>query len=441
MADEAKQFNSFVKELLTKNQFHPDNPADGGFVVAYKNHIARVSKALATHGSETVPLQQGLAIRNPGPPGTGKIINPLFPFGAPPAAVGGVTIFADIPPGSSGGIPAVDERRDVLKQDSLIKAKRFAELNLYTDRNTSLENSYEATQFDTRDGVEIEVPDLSKIFEVQNAGFDFGNGQRGYKGYKPNTQSRKFRDEERTRRERAISNDDAFFAEEELANGFVSESLFDSEGISDATNYLPFFIEDLRRPSGQKQRIYFRAFFKSLRETIAPQWAQENYFGRVDPVGVYTGTSRSIPLSFVVVAMSKQGFTTMWRKMNQLAKMFYPTFRNGVIVKSPVCRLRIGDVICDEAGTGLPGYFSAPLDLDYSEATWEISEWLGFDISRELGKAPQMITVSTTFQVIHDFNPQVDETGAFDTSAFRRIGALREQPVDIEDGGTEVVGD
>ena len=231
-----------------------------------------------------------------------------------------------------------------------------------------------------------------------------------------------------TRLKRNVENYDSFFSQDELVDGYITGG-DEKEGTSDSTNYLPFFLEDLR--SGGK-RIYFRAFFKNLRESITPNWTQENYFGRVDPVGIYMNTSRQVSVSFAVVAASPAGFTVMWRKLNALAKMLYPTFKDGAMAKAPVCRLRIGDVVCDSAGRGLTGFISSAIELDYTDSTWEIREWTRYSNVVELGKAPMMATISFTFQVIHEQNPSVDDDYNFDMSFFRRIGASPQGSLDGE---------
>lgn len=430
-------------DLLKQNQYNPDNPADGPTSLAFKNHIARVVKALSSNGIETIPLHTSLAARNNGPVGTGRIMNPAFPLGAPPASVGIYTAFADVPPGSPG-IPFFDEKKDFHKQKSLEMAKKFLSLNLYNQENTATDNVYESSKTERVDGVDVEVYDPSKVFNEQRVGFDFGNGNKGYQGFKPKSENRLRKTEDRIRKEKSIENADVFFHPDELEKGYIEEVNFDKEGFTDATNYLPFYMEDLRQPPSLRRRIYFRAFLKGFRESISPNWSQENFFGRVDPVGTYTGTSRTVSVQFAIAAMSPQGFSVMWKKMNQLAKLFYPTYRNGVIIKSPMARLRIGDVICDETGEGLPGYFSSPLELDYSDSPWEIEQWTGSSLTNEKGKAPQIIICSLGFQVIHETNPKLDEIGSFDTTFFRRIGKLKEiqdTPTDIEEGGLDLVGD
>jgi len=424
-------------DLAKQNIYHADNPADGNFVIAYKNHILRVKKALETNAVDAIAIQSGLQAMNPGPIGTGKLANPLFPFGAPPGAVAFMPGAADV---TNTGEPRVEDsvRRDFHKQQSILEAKKLEEFSLYSDKNTSTNNFYidtellqdqgvAGTKIETLNGVSFNVPDYSRLFTERNVGFDFGTGEKGHKSFKPKRESRASKGSSHTKRESALDNADTFFSPTELEKGYVGPDEFNSVGIEDSTNYIPFFFEDMRMAPNNKRRIYFRAFLTSLQETFAPSWTKEEFFGRVEPVGSYKGTSRSISLSFVVVAMSYPGFTVMWKKINQFAKLVYPTFRNGVMVKSPVTRMRIGDLITDADGNGLPGYISA-LNFDHTNAPWEISEWLGPGVAgfNEPGKAPQLVKVNLTFDVIHESTPKLDEFGNFDTAKFRRVGTLSE---------------
>ena len=417
-------------EILKGNMYHPDKPMDGNPIIAYKNHLARIARAIETNAILAIPTQSALKAMNPGPVGTGKILNPAFLFGAPPGQMGMVSDSEVDPNGSP--IPDNDVRRDILKADSLARNEENRKYNLYTD-----EPDGGADQNFYVDTVE-ETVDIDAIFERRSTGFDFGTGEKGYKGYKPKREAKKRNSTDGDRRnyEFAISQYDSMFSSGDIEKGYVGPIEFDSIGIEDASNYLPFYLEDMRMSGANKRRVYFRAFFKGLRESISPSWTQENYFGRVDPAGIYTGTSRTVNVSFALVSISRSGFTTMWKKVNQLAKALYPTFINGVMVKAPVYRIRIGDLICDETGEGLPGYICSAVDLDYTNSTWEISKWVDGDISK-LGKAPQIITVSFTFQVIHERNPQVDGDGNFNTSLFRRIGKLSESEVSAQDGEGE----
>lgn len=444
----------YVEEFLNSNKYNEKNPMDGNYAIAYKNHVARVTEALnSTKGLNFIQLQSIFKAMNPGPVGTGKILNPITPYGPAPGAEGVMTDSLDIPMASLNPRSEQSQNLDSLLKEALRINEEYKNknMNLYSEDAKATEYYYIDNQnphFANPDGtskeqiipgVEISKPDYSKIFEQKARGFDFGNGEKGYKRFEPKIQSRKKKSTSTIAKQKNFENQDSFFHFAELEKGYITEDQFNEIGIEDKTNYMPFFLEDMR---SNGKRIYFRAFFKNLRESIAPTWNQEQYFGRVDPVGIYVGTSRTISVSFAMIAFSPEGFTTLWRKLNQLSKLLYPTFQNGVMTKAPMARLRIGDVICDFAGNGLTGYISSPLELDYSDSVWEVNKWVGFDAQREVGKAPQMVTVSFTFQVIHESAPQIDQDFNFDTSFFRRIGGLQEGVVNDEESiGEDSVGE
>lgn len=428
----------YAEEFLNSNKYNVNNPMDGNYSIAYKNHILRVTEALKTaRGLEFIAIQGALKAMNPGPIGSGKILNPLTPFGPPPGMEGIATDSLDVPVSSMNPGEERSAREDFLKLQSLKINSEYSQrkINLYDSENKSTdvyyidndqpesENANGTMREQVIAGISVSKPDYSKIFEKKSYGFDFGSGQKGHTRFEPKTQARKKKSQAQLAKEKTFENQDTFFHFAELRKGYITDEQYTEIGIEDGSNYMPFFLEDLR---SNGKRIYFRAFFKNLRESIAPSWTQEQYFGRVDPVGIYMGTSRSVSVAFSMVAFSPEGFTVLWRKLNQLAKLLYPTFSNGIMIKSPVSRLRIGDVICDSSGNGLTGYISSPVELDYSDATWETSQWLGFSESVQLGKAPQMVNVSFTFQVIHESAPQIDPDFNFDTSMFRRIGELDE---------------
>ena len=122
--------------------------------------------------------------------------------------------------------------------------------------------------------------------------------------------------------------------------------------------YVPFYFHDLRT----NEVLAFHAFLTNLGEVFSPQWTTESAFGRVDDVQIYNKTSRSLNVSFVVAATSKNDFDRMWYKINRFIAMVYPQWTVGkplvtadnkiftmpfsqIPSASPIIRLRVGDLI------------------------------------------------------------------------------------------------
>jgi len=133
------------------------------------------------------------------------------------------------------------------------------------------------------------------------------------------------------------------------------ENILDSE-------YVPFYFHDLRT----NEIISFHAFLNSLTDTINPNFNAHSGYGRLDPVRLYEGTTRSISVGFTVVATSKEDFDAMWYKINKFVTLLYPQWTKGTLVgydlegdvtskfiqpnsqvlgASPIVRMRVGDII------------------------------------------------------------------------------------------------
>lgn len=121
--------------------------------------------------------------------------------------------------------------------------------------------------------------------------------------------------------------------------------------------YCPFYFHDLRT----NEVISFHAFLSDLKDSYAVSYAESGGYGRIDKVKIYQDTTRSINLTWTMVATSPADFDSMWWSVNKLVSMIYPQFSLGKSVKaggkkfvmpfsqiptaSPVIRLRVGDVI------------------------------------------------------------------------------------------------
>jgi len=121
--------------------------------------------------------------------------------------------------------------------------------------------------------------------------------------------------------------------------------------------YCPFYFHDLRT----NEIISFHAFLSNLTDSYSVSYAESSGYGRVDKVKIYQDTTRSISLTWSLVATSPKDFDSMWYSVNKLVSMLYPSFSMGkpvhagdkkfvmpfsqIPTASPVIRLRVGDVI------------------------------------------------------------------------------------------------
>lgn len=189
--------------------------------------------------------------------------------------------------------------------------------------------------------------------------------------------------------------------EQENAQGLVEPA----NDIPDSQNYMPFHFQDLRKDIDQF--LYFRAFLKpGLAETFTTDWQVDRYYGRVDQVAIYKGTTRTINLGFDIVAWDPSQLPLMWKKIQKLQSMTYPTYDiRGFLQAGPIIRMRIGDLFSagkfmDGSITvkkGLPGRIIS-MDLSYDDGIWDLKEDF---------KVPRKVSVTLAYEVIHDGNPGI----------------------------------
>jgi hypothetical protein len=121
--------------------------------------------------------------------------------------------------------------------------------------------------------------------------------------------------------------------------------------------YVPFYFHDLRT----NEFIAFHAFIDSITDSWSPEYSSTSGMGRMDPVQMHSKTTRTIALTFNLVATNEGDFDRMWWDVNKLVSMLYPQWSQGTTVAggkekfimpfsqvptaSPMIRLRVGDLI------------------------------------------------------------------------------------------------
>ena len=130
--------------------------------------------------------------------------------------------------------------------------------------------------------------------------------------------------------------------------------------------------------------IQFRATLSGLSNSFSPEWNSTDYVGRPDSVYTYKGVKRAITFSFIVAASSEKEMDLIYEKLNKLAGMTTPDFKDDGHMIGPVLKLRLGNYMNDEVGM----ISSLDFAID-DEFTW--------DINRE---EPMYIRVSVGYDII-----------------------------------------
>ena len=134
--------------------------------------------------------------------------------------------------------------------------------------------------------------------------------------------------------------------------------------------------------------LQFRAYLTSgINDSNQASWNNIKYIGRGEDFFTYQGISRTISVSFRVVAQSREELLPMYNKLNYLVSQVYPDYSpNKGIMRGSVIKLTIGDYLYR-----MPGILeNVNLTID-KDSSWEINNG---------SQLPHYIDVSISFKPI-----------------------------------------
>ena len=126
-------------------------------------------------------------------------------------------------------------------------------------------------------------------------------------------------------------------------------------------DYVPFSFQDLRN----NDIMRFHAFIESISDSYSASYNEMGGYGRLEKIKNYVNTTRTINISFKLVATSPDDFDQMWYSINKIVSMIYPQWSRPVPARqmninevgilyhlpftqipsnTPMIRLRIGDL-------------------------------------------------------------------------------------------------
>ena len=131
-------------------------------------------------------------------------------------------------------------------------------------------------------------------------------------------------------------------------------------------------------------------------------------YGRMDPIATYSGTSRSIEISFKMIKSEvingPEAVTNNTVTANLLKQLLYPAYidtgtqNTSVIKTAPYFKVKYGDLIGNFEGESLAGFFSS-VNISNS-AGGKVGDNLGFGVGGAI--IPIEYSVRITFNVLHD---------------------------------------
>lgn len=163
--------------------------------------------------------------------------------------------------------------------------------------------------------------------------------------------------------------------------------------------------------SPNKDAIAFPAYITGIEDGFNVQFSDERVYGRMDPIPVYSGTSRRMSFSLSIPSNGLSHSIEIREKLNILVKNLYPSYIKStnnvnIISSPPLVEVYFSNFIYDSSTGGyLLGYFSG-----------------GFNIRHDLSKGvfaaksghlvfPKFYELSFNLSVLHRFTPGYIDKG------------------------------
>jgi len=180
-------------------------------------------------------------------------------------------------------------------------------------------------------------------------------------------------------------------------------SLYQSSQVKekDTSDAIKFRIQTINYDGQNPTFIHFRAFLNPISDSYNADWANRKYIGRGENMYNYNGFNRSISLSWVIAAQSREELLPLYRKLNYLVSNLAPDYSEQGYMRGPLIKLTVGDYI-----SAVPGFINSMTVDIQDDATWEIAIDDNGDKDPTIRELPHIIRVNNfNFTPIHNFIP------------------------------------
>ena len=169
--------------------------------------------------------------------------------------------------------------------------------------------------------------------------------------------------------------------------------------------------------------VAFKGFIISMNQNFAADYAQEQVFGRNDPILTFKSTTRKANISFQIPAASLQEAKLNLAKCNRLTQFMYPAYessaRADTLAKPPLMRVAFANLIRDPAKGASPRAKEAGMLCAIS--TLNITPSFDDEGFFDPGIAqlyPKLITIDVDMTILHERDLGWDANGRTDENAF-----------------------
>ena len=187
--------------------------------------------------------------------------------------------------------------------------------------------------------------------------------------------------------------------------------------------HFPFTFSTVNKKNNRLQVCFLQAAIQSLGESYTPTWASKHFFGRSEQVHTYTFTDRTIDLSFTIYADEIRQLQNIYERVLWLAQQTYPDYDDANrLAQGPIVAFRIGDLF--QYKTGI--IRSLSYDWMFNGGKWEVTSGV---------RMPQGVTVTMSYQIIHDTIPNRDTDFYGGIAGGLNAGTRRSRRITGQPGG------
>jgi hypothetical protein len=159
-------------------------------------------------------------------------------------------------------------------------------------------------------------------------------------------------------------------------------------------------------PSGLS--VDFKGWVTAFSDSYQSNWNTEDTYGRMDPISTFQNTTRTISLSWDVVAHSEEEAKSNMKKCEKLFMMLYPSYEGcgdnaSSITQAPLFKFKFGNLITAPTVSANASAVEGGLMGTMGGFEYSPDFESGFFTPGTAEMYPQAISLSAEFQVLHNF--------------------------------------
>ena len=173
-----------------------------------------------------------------------------------------------------------------------------------------------------------------------------------------------------------------------------------SSQLNQDNDLIDFNIKIINGATKKLTTLFFRAYVEDFSDGYSSTWANSTYMGRGENFYKYTSFSRTINVSFIVVADNIANLDIMYSQLNTLASSLAPSYTSQGYMAGNLHQLTFGNYVKNQYGI-LTGLSLEPP----SDSPWE---------TKKGKQLPHYIKVTgLKFDIIHNFRPEYGNNRQF----------------------------